>query len=118
MKVFTKSDLKPGMLVHTRKEGTYFVLDLPFDDKGTNERILFGEDGFLYLDKYNDDMTLSDRDGRYDIMTVYDITGKYGLGFGTVDIFKEFDVLYERKESHEDRLDDFAEKMKIIFENV
>lgn len=116
MKVFTKSDLKPGMLVHTRKEGTYFVMDLPFDDKGTNERILLGEDGFLYLDKYNDDMTFSDR--RYDIMTVYDIAGKYGLGFKTVNFFGEFDVLYERKESHEDRLDDFVEKMKIMFENI
>lgn len=116
MEVNTKSDLKPGMMVHTRKEGTYFVVDLPLDDKGTNERILLGEDGFLYLNKYNEDLTFEDKD--FDIIKVYDIRGKYGLGFRTINYLTMFDILYEREESYDDKIDDFAKKMKIILENV
>lgn len=113
MKNFTLNDLKPGMMVHTRKEGTYFVVDLPFDDKGTNKRILLGEDGFLYLNKYNEDLTFEDKD--FDIIKVYDIRGKYGLGFQSINYLTMFDILYERKESREAKFDEFVEKMKMIF---
>jgi len=68
--MFTKSDLKTGMLVETQCEGLYFVM-LNTGTERTNN-VLKTKRGWMDLDQYQEDLTLkSDHD--FDIMKVYSV---------------------------------------------
>lgn len=64
MKKFTKKDIKPGMVVKV-KAGFYYIA-IPV---GEDIIHLVGEEGFLYLNDYNDDLT----DPGSSIPSLYDI---------------------------------------------
>lgn len=99
MEKFFKSNLKPGMIVTVSCGKSYFVLNMP-TNKNPNELLLMGNEGFLYLDDYCEDLTNIDRHyPQYDIISVYDISGQYGYGLSTIDHLNLFQscLIWERK---------------------
>lgn len=64
MKKFTKKDIKPGMVVRVR--AGYYYIAIPVGEGVIN---LVRDDGFLFLDDYNDDLT----DPESYIPNIYDI---------------------------------------------
>ena len=74
-KNFTKADLKVGYVVKTRARGLYMVTR-----NHNDELIMDGENGWMPLHEYNDDLTDSPRTSFFGIEanSNYDITEVYG----------------------------------------
>lgn len=104
MNKFTKSNLTPGMVVETEKEGAYMILKLPFGN--VDVMILMGADGFLFMDDYNEDLSYNDTEySSYNIIRVYDSVSRYGMGFRTIDYLGDFPILWEKYDSPKKRGD-------------
>lgn len=110
--MFTKKDLKTGMVVKTRNNTMLLVVD----DK------LISVSGFLRLTEYNDDLTITDEpdsniQSGFDIMEVYDDINSWGLGFSSglsyVEKKKWGKLIWKRKEIKEVTMQEIADKFNI-----
>lgn len=73
MKEFTKSDLRTGMRVKLNNNKQFIVLINNFKTKsyGTTD-LLWGNNNFLILSRYENDLTRIGKDSQWDICKVYD----------------------------------------------
>lgn len=114
--MFTKKDLKTGMVVKTRNNTMLLVVD----DK------LISVSGFLRLTEYNDDLIITDEpdsniQSGFDIMEVYEVNS-WGLGFSRVLSYVEEKtfgkLIWKRKEIKEVTMQEIADKLGIPVENL
>lgn len=115
--MFTKKDLKSGMVVKTRNNTMFLVVD----DK------LIATAGFVLLTEYTDDLTIIDDpdpniQSGFDIMEVYDDVNSWGLGFSGVLSYvgekKYGNLVWKRKEIKEVTMQEIADKFNIPVENL
>lgn len=115
--MFTKKDLKTGMVVKTRNNTMFLVVD----DK------LIATAGFGLLIEYNDDLTVIDQpdsniQSGFDIMEVYDEVNCWGWGFARALSFVEKKdwgkLIWKRKEIKEVTMQEIANKFGIPVENL
>lgn len=110
--MFTKKDLKTGMVVKTRNNTVFLVVD----DK------LISVGGFMRLTEYNDDLTVIDESDSniqsgFDIMEVYDKVDGWGFGFSRglyyVAEKKCGKLVWKRKKIKEVTMQEIADKLNI-----
>lgn len=115
--MFTKKDLKTGMVVKTRNN----TMSLVVDDK------LISIGGFGRLTDYNDDLTITDEpdsniQSGFDIMEVYDDVTCWGSGFSLglsyVEKKERGTLVWKRKEIKEVTMQEIADKFNIPVENL
>lgn len=98
-------DLQPGFVVET-KSGNYLVIKTICE--GKEQLILMRETGFMYIYRYNEDLTLTDEckniyrnlgldPDMYDINKVYNMQKSYGLGFKLIKSNNLRELIWERK---------------------
>lgn len=113
--MFTKKDLKSGMVVKTRNN----TMSLVVDDK------LISIGGFGRLTEYNDDLTVTNEpdtniQSGFDIMEVYDEVNCWGWGFSRglsyVEEKKCGTLVWKRKEIKEVTMQEIADKFGVPVE--
>lgn len=109
--MFTKKDLKSGMVVKTRNNTMFLVVD----DK------LISTAGFGRLTDYNDDLTVTALVG-FDIMEVYDEVNCWGWGFSKglsyVEEKKWGKLIWKRDETKEITMQEIADKFGIPLKDL
>lgn len=104
--MFTKNDLKAGMVVRTRNNIMWLVVN--------ND--LISEGNYKKLSDYSDDLTISDFHN-YDIVEVYDNVNCWRLGFSkcltNVRIRADGELIWRRKKIKEFTMQEIADKLNI-----
>lgn len=107
-KTFTKSDLKSGMVVRTRDNHLWLVVD----------DLLIADTGYMNLSSYTEN--LSHRIPQYDIMQAYRKAPCWGIGFksGLSNTAIKENLIWERKEPKEYTMQEIADKLGIPVEEL
>lgn len=115
--MFTKKDLKTGMVVKTKNNTMFLVVG----DK------LISTTGFGLLNEYKDDLTINDQpdpdiQSGFDIIEVYDDINGWGFGFSRalsyIEEKKYGKLIWKRKEIKEVTMQEIADKLGIPVENL
>lgn len=115
----TKNDIKPGMVVEFRDGVRAFVVKV--EDFTHREKIIFMKpNGFVSLNSYNENLVIScPKLEKLDIMKIYDIDQRYGLGLKEIlsdeAIFK---LLWQREETIEISLEDISKKFNVPISQI
>ena len=101
-KEFTKADLKSGMVVE--------YSDKTFGRRLVVDNFLVGEDGYLELEEYNEDLTLEDEYATLDIVSVYKV--KYAEKINKLFDKNNLELIWERKETKEMTVEEMQQKLE------
>lgn len=110
--MFTKNDLKDGMVVETRDSVRYIVVG----------NRLIGNNGFLILADYDDDLCDMDgydeKEGRspYDIMMVFDVVNDLQVNGAVGKPLFERKSIKESFKSNESKAKDFCKELANIYD--
>lgn len=127
-----KNDIKPGMIVEYRNGTKALAVKVTLYIDNREEIIFIGFTGYMDMGSYDTNLlvtpdSLKDqlRQSDWDIMKVYDTDQSYSLGIEALlsddpydNPYKEFTLLWERKEPVEISLADISQKFNVPIDQI